>query len=77
MISQPTLTEDGLKSALLDRGCCPTDQKTGTGTLWKTKSGLHFSVPNSYDGYYPDWMLRDLEVIVGKIDAWSEIRKTL
>jgi hypothetical protein len=75
MSSAPVLTEHGLKSALLDRGCTPTSRRTGTATIWKTAAGLHFTVPDSLDGYYPDWMIEDVERVVGKIDAWSKFNR--
>ena len=71
MISQPVLTRDQLVEILTSRDCQPTGSCTTTGEFWKTSGGRHFLVPDSIDGYYPDWMLYDLEDIVGALNAWA------
>lgn len=71
MVSQPVLSEQTLKSLLEARGCAATTLSTETGTIWKTAQGLHFIVPFPEQGYYPDWMLMDVERMVGRINAWS------
>lgn len=77
MISQPVLTREELVKTLRERGCEPTGSRTATGEFWKSPAGRHFLVPDSADGYYPDWMLYDLEEIVGALDAWTIRMKRL
>jgi hypothetical protein len=46
----------------------PTKETTGTGTFWKSlKTGKHLLVPFPYEGMYPDFILKDLEVEIGKV----------
>jgi len=75
MIASSVLSEDSLKAALAARDCVQTEHKTQTGTFWKTRQGLHFLVPRSLDGFYADWMLWDLERVIGKIEAQSAFNR--
>lgn len=68
MIASKVLSEDEVYSTLRNYGYEPTDQKTDTGTFWRHKNtDKHIQVPESVQGFYPDWLLWDLEEIVGKI----------
>lgn len=68
MIAPEVLSEDELKQALMDRGFRPTELRTATGRYWCDSQGIrHVLVPDSYEDYYPDWMLGDLEAHVGEI----------
>lgn len=68
MIAPKVLTEGDLEQVLRDRGFRPTTFKTATGRYWCDAQGLrHVLVPDSLDGYYPDWMLYELEARVGVI----------
>lgn len=60
MIAPRVLTEAEMEAALIDRGFRPTASKTATGTYWAHPSGKHIQVPNSLEGFYPDWMLYEL-----------------
>jgi len=74
MIAQPVLSETELVDLLEERDCTNTREQTETGTIWRAPSGRHFVVPFPHQGYYPSWMLHDLEQIVGKLEAWGKLR---
>jgi hypothetical protein len=74
MIAQPVLSKAELDEILEEHGCTDTREETETGTIWRAASGTHFTVPFPHQGYYPSWMLADIEQVVGKIDPWRKIR---
>ena len=68
MIAPRVLTEAEVHEALSDRGFVPTETRTATGRFWVHKStGEPIQIPDSLEGYYPDWMLYDLMSQVGEI----------
>jgi hypothetical protein len=68
MIAPRVLTEADVHDALSDRGFRPTDTRTATGRFWvHAGSHEHIQVPDSLDGFYPDWMLYDLMSRIGEI----------
>jgi hypothetical protein len=79
MIASRVPSEKDLHDLLLERGFEQTDETTNTGRFWKNKaSGLHVLVPSSVQGFYPSWLLEDLEEHVGKLDslyAWMQKNK--
>ena len=75
MIAPHVLTEADVHTALSDRGFKPTDVRTNTGRFWvHASSEQHIQVPDSLEGYYPDWMLWDLMARIGEIIPSSESR---
>ena len=70
MITQPVMSRQQLEGRLHDVGAEKTDQRTDTAEIWRLPNGRHFTVPDSVQGYYPDWLLRDLEEIVGRLEPW-------
>lgn len=72
MISQPVVSREQLEERLEALDCEPTGIRLETGELWKAASGRHFIVPDSIQGYYPDWLLWDLEEIIGTISPWTQ-----
>lgn len=73
MIAQPVLSKAELVEILEERGCTDTREETETGMIWRGPSGRHFIVPFSNQGYYPNWMLHDLESVVGKLSPWGKV----
>ena len=71
MIASPVISEKNLQDYLKGLGFQPTKETTNTGTFWKNNAGKHVLIPFSEQGFYPTWMLADLEEVVGKIDPWS------
>ena len=71
----PVVSEEVVQHLLRELGYEPTEHKTATGTLWKHKqTGRHQQVPNSLDGFYPDFILQDLEEIIGKVNPWAAFK---
>lgn len=75
MIAQPVLSKAELIDLLEERGCTNTKEEIETGTIWRAATGSHFIVPFPHQGYYPSWMLADIENVVGKISAWGKVGK--
>lgn len=73
MIAPRVLSEEELQAELKKRGFEPTDETTATGRFWKNKANnKHVLVPTSIDGFYPTWLLADLDEHVGRIRAtWN------
>ena len=70
MIASRVLKESELHDHLKSMGYKPTGEKTSTSTFWKnSKTGKHIQVPNSVQGFYPDWLLWELDAVIGKIRA--------
>lgn len=68
----PVATERQIYALLRDAGYEQTEQRTATGTFWRsTETGRHVQVPDSLKGCYPDWLLADLVDIIGKVDPWA------
>lgn len=67
------VSEKQLIERLKALGFSPTGIKTGTGEFWKAKrdGNTHVLVPFSIQGHYPDWMLEDLEKVIGKLNPWT------
>jgi hypothetical protein len=61
MISLPLVTEAQVTTKLKEFGYSPTDSVTATARFWRHKERKrHLMVPNSADGYYPDWLLHEV-----------------
>jgi len=70
MIAQRVATVGDVEDALLGKGFEPTEHYTATGRYWKhSGTGRHLLIPQSVQGYYPDWMLQDLVWDLGEIVA--------
>jgi len=64
----PVVTEQNLIDHLTKLCYEATTVKTNTGTFWKSlKTGKHILVPFPYEGMYPEFILKDLEKIIGKV----------
>jgi hypothetical protein len=51
-----------LEAELRAGGYESTEHRTGTGRVWRsTSNDKHIIVPDSYDGYYPDFILEDIK----------------
>lgn len=62
------VSEKNLKDRLTELCYEPTEIKTGTGTFWKCmKTEKHLLIPFPYEGMYPDFILKDIEKIIGKV----------
>ncbi len=87
MISLPLVTEANVHNKLHEIGYEPTEHVTKTGRFWRHRNAkLHLLVPNSAEGFYPDWLLDELaqraraigdqagaETIIG-ISPWERLR---
>lgn len=68
MVAGRVLTEQDLRRRLRDLGYEETTNRTTTGAIWKSKrTGKHIQVPFPYDGMYPNFILRDLEAVIGPL----------
>lgn len=68
----PVPTEKQVQALLRQAGFEPTEHRTATGVYWKSaETGKHVQVPDSVEGFYPDWLLADLVGIIGKVDPWA------
>jgi hypothetical protein len=68
MVAERVASREDVEHALEQNDFEPTGQRTATGEYWRhRRSGRHILVPDSYQGYYPDWMLGDLSKEVGKV----------
>ncbi len=57
-----------LHAALSERGFTPTPTRSRTGVFWRySPSHQHIQVPDSLEGFYPDWMLYDLMSRISEI----------
>lgn len=68
MIASRVVSEDDVHKRLAASGFEATGNRVATGEYWRSKStGKHLLVPDSVQGFYPDWLLKDLEARIGKI----------
>lgn len=67
------VSEKQLTERLKSLGYSQTTETTATGTYWRSSGGRHLEVPFSIQGFYPDWMLIDLEEKIGKLNPWPFI----
>jgi hypothetical protein len=74
MIAEKVLSKDELEAILVTRGFQKTEEITATGTYWQDSvTKRHLLVPFPYEGYYPDWILRDMLLHIGQIPTYSSI----
>ena len=67
MIASRVKPEKELHAARDRFGYEPTDQETSTGLFWRhRKTAKHIQVPKSVQGFYPDWLLWDLQEMIGE-----------
>lgn len=72
----PVVSEETVHQRLKDLGYESSEHKTDTGILWKHKeTGKYIQVPYALDGFYPDFILADLEDIIGKINPWVAFKE--
>lgn len=89
MISVPLPTELQLQDKLTEAGFKQTQFVTSTGKIWvHMEKKRHLTVPNSFDGFYPSWMLDQLLVqartvgddalvsAISEINGWDRLRST-
>jgi hypothetical protein len=77
MIASAVVSAAQVEARLQALGFEPTKERTATGVFWCRKSdGRHLLIPDSVQGFYPDWMLADLEKEIGKINAWGQFKPT-
>lgn len=75
MIASAVVTAAQVESRLKELGYERTTDRTETGQFWKRKQdGRIQQVPDSIDGFYPTWLLEELEKEIGKINAWDRFR---
>lgn len=68
MIASRVLPEAELKEILGAEGWEETPEKTKTGTFWShQESGKYLLVPLSEQGFYPSWMLTNIEEMLGRV----------
>lgn len=60
MIAAKPMSEEELKENLKNNGYSESD-KTSTGRFWTNPDKDTIHVPDSIDGFYPDWLLYDIE----------------
>jgi len=75
MSADRVVTEEQVIERLRALGFTPTTVTTNTGTFWKAKGDGHVLVPFSIQGMYPDWLLSDLEFVIGKLNPWTYNKK--
>ncbi len=62
MIAGKVKTAEQLEAELRSGGYEPTEHHLKTGRVWRSKiTGKHIIVPDSYDGFYPDFILQDIK----------------
>jgi hypothetical protein len=62
LIAERIKSAEELEAELRSKGYEPTEHRTRTGRVWRSKlTGKHIIVPDSYDGYYPDFILNDIK----------------
>lgn len=67
MIASRVKPEKELHATLSGLGYEPTKEETSTGLFWKHKgTGKHIQIPKSVQGFYPDWLLWDLQEKLGE-----------
>ncbi|HUP90954.1 MAG TPA: hypothetical protein VM074_01805 [Solimonas sp.] len=72
MIAAKVMSEKELQKKLADKGFTKTTHKTDTGVFWRDgTAGKHILVPHSEQGFYPNWMLEDIEEHIGKLSIWT------
>lgn len=63
------VSEQNLIDHLTSHGYEITTETTETGTFWKSvRTGKHILVPFPYEGMYPNFILADIEKIIGKVN---------
>ena len=68
MIASRVVSEEELQTALRELGFKLTEESTNTGVFWRhCDSGKHVLVPNSVQGFYPNWLLEDITEQIGLI----------
>jgi hypothetical protein len=61
MIASRVVSEQELLESLAKQGFEITTERTDTGTFWRhAASRNHILVPESVQGFYPDWLLWDI-----------------
>ncbi|MBT2299301.1 hypothetical protein J7E70_02385 [Variovorax paradoxus] len=60
MIAGGVKTQEEIENELRKRGFTPIDTMSDGGRFWKSSTGRHLHVPDSYEGMYPDFILGDL-----------------
>ena len=68
MIAGRVLHRRDVEARLRDLEFSPTGRRTATGEIWRNVAGRHVQVPDPDDAeQYPDWMIRDLIKVIGRI----------
>lgn len=71
MIASQVLSKEQLEAWLKGLGYEPTEETTKTGRFWKNKTtGKHLQVPYDVQGFYPSWLLQEMELEAWKINPW-------
>ena len=61
MIAPPVPSRDEIEGRLRELGFSETAYRVDTGCIWRhDASGQHLLVPDSVQGYYPDWIFNAL-----------------
>lgn len=62
------VSEKNLIDHLIEQCYEQTQESTATGKFWKClRTGKHILVPFSEQEMYPDFILKDLELLIGKV----------
>lgn len=68
MIASRVVREAEVVESLKKAGFTKTTKTTATGTYWRSKAGRHLLVPESVQGFYPDWLLNDINERLHKLN---------
>ena len=69
MTASKVRSDKEIKEWLISFGFAPTRHKTKTGKIWKCKNtGKHIQIPDSIQGFRPDWQIHEIEEIIKRFD---------
>jgi hypothetical protein len=71
MDHHPVFTEAEVEAWYEAVGCKKTDRVTATGRVWHGPHGQPFLLPFSDNGYYPQEILWDLDLVLGRLSGLS------
>lgn len=74
MIASRVVREAEVIERLKKLGFTKTSKANEVGTFWRSKTGRHLLVTHSVQGFYPDWLLNDIDERLHKLNLPSLAR---
>lgn len=76
MIASRVPSREEVEEALREKGFEKTSETTETGTFWRhARTSRIVQLPYSVQGFYPSWLLEDIEERIGKLNNWNWMKK--